>query len=331
MNKDVLKPKSEEEGKGKSKASDGHDREQEPQATCDSDSSHGADNNTILSRIAKSAASLPSALFAGRPGAGELLRIGATQKGESSQPGEGLYRAAESSAQTRTNLPAGESIKPSQAREHIAEEEAAFAAFLDSTSVFQPSTAQDTKELWQPGPSAADVPVPSPRGRLFGDSLSEQEARDGMDIVALLSAHDDPGSSFLQDETVSDGDMNNLREALFGEGSDNNHSPIAWDNVLDFIPGYLHDTTAPSSRLATNELLMHLGTGDQEEAWQTWVGQWSRVLTGYQDEVWGDLGSLVHEARVEVEELEQLSTNKKPPLPTALLRLRAILGHLRGS
>ncbi|KAK0730587.1 hypothetical protein B0H67DRAFT_451274, partial [Lasiosphaeris hirsuta] len=284
---------------------------------------------STLARIAKSAASLPSALFAGPPGASELPRIGATQKGETSQPGEGLYRAAESSSQARTNLPSGESIKPGQAQGHIAKEEVAFAAFLGGTSVFQPP-AQDIKELWQSDPLTPDAPVASLRGRLFGDSLPEQEARDGMDIVALLSAQDDFEPNSIPDEAISDGDMESLRQALFGEGSDN-QPPVAWDNVLNFIPGYLHNTTARSSAASANEFSMHLGAGDREEAWQTWVGQWSRVLTGYQDEVWGDLGSLVQEARVEVEELEQLSINEKPPLPAALLRLRAILGHLRGS
>jgi hypothetical protein len=74
---------------------------------------------------------------------------------------------------------------------------------------------------------------------------------------------------------------------------------------------------------------MHFGAVDADEARQTWISQWSRLLTSYQDEVWGDLGDLVEEARTEVQRMEEARPDEKPQEPKALLRLRAILGHLR--
>jgi hypothetical protein len=104
---------------------------------------------------------------------------------------------------------------------------------------------------------------------------------------------------------------------------------ISWDNVLNFIPEYLQAPMAPGIRPG-DQLSSHLGTSDTGKAWQTWIGQWSRVLTSYQDEVWGDLSALVDEARAEVQRIEDAKPGETPPEPTALLRLRAILGHLRG-
>jgi hypothetical protein len=166
---------------------------------------------------------------------------------------------------------------------------------------------------------------------LPSQSAAEQEAKDGADVVALLSSDGNLDDVFDHvNENTSQEDLAGLRKALFGDGTDEGTSRIAWDNVLNFIPAYLQTPSAPGSRPGDG-LSMHLGVADTEEAWQTWIGEWSRVLVSYQDEVWGDLGALVDEARVEVQRIAEAEPGEKPPEPTALLRLRAILGHLRGA
>ncbi|KAK0628143.1 hypothetical protein B0T17DRAFT_469675, partial [Bombardia bombarda] len=299
------------------------------------------ESNGLLSRIARSATSLPSALLSAPPTAEGLSQLGGSQKGDTSRTGELSSRPGESSLQARPSLSAGEALRPNQTREHIASQEADFAAFLDDTSPYQPTLgAVDHDEAWQ-RPLAGGGVEPSTMMRETGrtsPSVAEQEAHDGDGVVALLcgNSHGDVEQDYVEDETISAGDMLSLRRALFGEGSgsgsDLGHSisPMAWDNALNFIPEFLRQ---PMSGAAISEASLHLGAVDTDEGWQTWIGQWSRVLTEYHDEVWGDLGALVEQARVEVKRLEESETgaagDAKPPVPTALLRLRAILGHLR--
>jgi hypothetical protein len=285
-----------------------------------------------LSGMAQSAASF---LLSGPPGAG---LSGGNEKGESSRAGEALARAGESSVQLRSNIPSGETMRMGQAQEHIAQEEASFAAFLDSGSVpilSEPTQPSGLEGAWQstvPGParSAAAPGVTRAMG-LPSQSAAEQEAKDGADVVALLSSDGDLDDVFDHvNENPSQEDLAGLRKALFGDGTDGSTSRIAWDNVLNFIPAYLQTPSASGSRPG-DDLSMHLGVTDADEAWQTWIGEWSRVLVSYQDEVWGDLGALVDEARIEVRRIAEVEPGEKPPEPTALLRLRAILGHLRGA
>ncbi|KXX81672.1 hypothetical protein MMYC01_201026 [Madurella mycetomatis] len=280
------------------------------------------DTGTSLPRIAQSAAALPSLLLSGPPGAG----LGGNEKGESSRAGEALGRAGESSVQLRSKVPGGgECVKPRRTEEHIAQEDASFAAFLDSDSVPMLSQPSMLERAWQsasvatrmsPATTAAGTPSPS---------VVDQEARDGADVVALLAA-DDLDPVFDPSEPAAHVDLPGLRKALFGEEADNGASSAAWDNVLNFIPGYIQRQAAPE-----HDRTMHLGTADPDEAWQQWINQWSRLLTDYQEEVWGDLSALVEEARTEVQRMEEVKPSERPPQPTALLRLRAILGHLRGA
>ncbi|KAL2137064.1 hypothetical protein VTI74DRAFT_9670 [Chaetomium olivicolor] len=281
------------------------------------------DSGASLPRMAQSAASL---LFSGPP----TTRLGiGYEKGESSRAGEALARAGESSVQLRSNIASGETMRIGQTQEHIAQEETSFAAFLDSDSV--PMLSEPSEQLegaWRSAiprgvPVAGTMDLPS-------QSVMEQEARDGADVVALLSSGGDLDQVFEHVHApASQEDLAGLRKALFGEGADRNTSSIPWDNMLNFIPEYLQSHTALATR-SGDALSMHLGSTDPDETWQAWIGQWSRVLTSYQDEVWGDLGALVEEARAEVQRIEEAKPGEKAPEPAALLRLRAILGHLRG-
>jgi hypothetical protein len=220
-------------------------------------------------------------------------------------------------------------VRAGHAGEHIAREEASFAAFLDSDDAPTLSEPSGIEGVWQPATYDTRT-LGAVSGAGWG-SVAEQEPNDGADVVALLAGNGNLDEAFAHiDEPASHDDLAALRKALFGDGTDDTAPPVAWDNVLNFIPGYLQSATATTAG-ADDELSLHLGTGNSDEAWQAWVGQWSRVLTSYQDEVWGDLGALVEEARREVQRIETAKPDEKPAEPTALLRLRAILGHLRGS
>ncbi|KAK3337319.1 hypothetical protein B0T19DRAFT_437983 [Cercophora scortea] len=291
-------------------------------------------DDALLSRIAKSARSLPtSALFSGPPPADGLAGLGSNAKGEGSRSGQGVSAAAASESslqQARTGPLTGEAIRPGQTQEHMAREEESFAAFLDSTDTFLPSE----ESMW-PTTSLPAMEHSSPAAAMGARgvaSVAEQEAHDGEDVVALLSSHSHAELEPYHDEgetTASLGDLSSLRRALFGDEAPGHGgmAPMAWDNALNFIPEFLRGGWA-------DEASLHMGTPEVGEAWQTWVDQWSRVLTDYHDEVWGDLGSLVEQARAEVKALEEAAAhpipNQKVSEPTALLRLRAILGHLRG-
>lgn len=317
--------------KGKSRASD--EEPLEPSSN-GSGQHQGEQGNTILTRIAKSAAAVPSALLGSHIRGSELPRLGVNEKGESSRSAQRPGVEGEISAQTldRTQPAAGapaSALRTGQAQEHVAREEASFADFLDGTTIEQ--TLPGTAPQW---PSLSSGSIPAPHvGAEGAQTAPEQEALDGRDVVALLSTtNDEPEPDYAALDALEPGDISKLHEALFGQGQGS--APVVWDSLFNFIPPYLRDETAMDGigEPAGLDRAMHLGMGvGAEEAWQPWVEQWSRVLTDYQDEVWGDLGHLREEARVEIQRLQEVRPDEKPPQPTSLLRLRAILGHLRGS
>ncbi|KAK4165837.1 hypothetical protein QBC43DRAFT_315300 [Cladorrhinum sp. PSN259] len=314
-------------GKGKDIGQGGHDG---PHDTTEQSSS------STLSRIAQSALSLPSSLLSGPPEPG--IRLGGSGKGgQSSQVGQSLARVGESSVQIRPSIPSGETMRPGHVQEHIAREDASFAAFLDSDDVpmlSDPAAVEGGQEgaRQSSSTSAAEASPVTPTARQPSQSVLEHMAADGGDVVALLSTNDNSELDLSTGEVLSDDDLSSLRKALFGGEADSHRTSweAAWDNILNFIPEYLNPQGPADTQQAGN-LALHLGTADASEAWDTWVNQWSRVLTDYQDEVWGDLSALVDEARAEVKKLEEVKPGEKPTEPTALLRLRAILGHLRGA
>ncbi|KAG7292302.1 hypothetical protein NEMBOFW57_002337 [Staphylotrichum longicolle] len=301
----------EDQASGRKSKGKGKDAEATPEGTTGHGAAERKEAGTTLHQMAQSAASF---LMSGPPTAG-------------------LGSGGESSVQLRSTAPAGQTMRLGQTQKHIAQEEASFSAFLDSDSVpmlSEPSVLEDDR-AWQ---SAVSGPTISGGARTIepaSQSVAEQQARDGAEVVALLSSDGDLDHVFEHvNEPPTQEDLAGLRQALFGEGAETGTSAVAWDNVLNFIPEYLQAHAAPGIR-PDDELAMHLGGTDAEEGWQAWIGQWSRVLTSYQDEVWGDLGALVDEARTEIRQIKEAAPGEKPPEPTALLRLRAILGHLRGS
>jgi hypothetical protein len=220
-------------------------------------------------------------------------------------------------------------FRPEQAQSHAAAEEAAFSDFLDSTPVFQPGGSSEMEVPWQQSkPTSRTVPLDHFPATFT--SVAEQERHDGEAVIALLMDADEHLPDQLDDNILDPGERENLRKALFGQSDDSTTQRTDWDHVLNFIPSYCRERgEVPSDGSNTLETFMNLGTRDPSEAWQTWVGQWADVLTRYTDEVWGDLGSLVEEARQEVDQLQKPPQDGPLPETKALQRLRAILGHLR--
>ncbi|EGO53884.1 hypothetical protein NEUTE1DRAFT_149109 [Neurospora tetrasperma FGSC 2508] len=299
----------------------------------------------LLARIAKSATSLPSALFSKGNMAGAVSGLGNGEKGGGSRSAaavaratENLERVGESSAPLHSASHGGETIRSAQIQGHVAMQEASFAAFLDTTEpLTAPEGAGVLEGAWNMRGNVPSSTVPATNNQWThsfpASTVAEQEARDGQEVVALLRGDLDLDAELAgpEENTILPDDMASLRKALFGNDDlGSSSSPIAWDHAhaLNFIPlsllGFDSVSTAPSTR----DLL---GTADVTEGWETWIDQWSRVLTGYHDEIWGDLGALVEEAKKEVKQLEEVKPGERPPEPTALLRLRAILGHLRGA
>jgi hypothetical protein len=309
------------ERKGKGKAVDEQPEDLDQAGT----QWHGG--KSVLTRLAESATSLPTAIFGSGVGAGEIPQLGTGEKGASSRSAEAISRLGESSmAASFGALSSGTNtaLRFGQTKEHIAREEAAFSTFLDSTDP-QSLVPEELERAWH---GSAPIYTSHSGREQSSPSVADQEKMDGAGVVALLvtvvEAEPDNGLG----ETNSEDDLSSLRKALFGDDSTDSTSSVAWDNVLNFIPRYFQESAVSNSAAA--DMSTHLGAVGRDEAWESWIGQWSRVLTGYQEEVWGDLRSLIDEARADVQRLKAVEPNEKPPQPTALLRLRAILGHLRG-
>ena len=329
-----------DKGKGKGKA------EERPltEEAAREHSAPGQDDNSLASRILRSASALSSSVLSGTPSTTSLNALTSGEKGQQ-QPGAGreTTRAGESSDHYQTQiLPSTQGFKSSHTQDHAAREEMAFQNFLDGTDVLAPPQTNDFDSVWQETSAKGSA---IHEGSIHDQpdafvSVMEQEQRDGEDVLALLSSHVEEPPTGRDEDQLPPAAVANLRRALFGDSNPSSDviSPMEWDNVLNFVPGYLWGTeqrgsweNTRSSEAQAHQATMQLGTGNLPEARQIWIEQWSRVLTGYQDEVWGDLESLVQEARAEVEKLEEVSGDAPTAEPKALLRLRAILGHLRGA
>ncbi|TQV96024.1 hypothetical protein V2A60_001177 [Cordyceps javanica] len=147
----------------------------------------------------------------------------------------------------------------------------------------------------------------------------EQATTDGADVVQLLSVPEEEPIYSEFDELLTENEVARLREAFFANGT----SQPAWNHLLSFYPAFVSDPNR------SREAISFMGTEDTAVAHETWLGQWHNVLNSYTDEVWGDLGSLVEEARHEIQEIASRTDNPSPE-SKALDRLRQILAHVRG-
>ncbi|KAK1964559.1 hypothetical protein LY78DRAFT_704319 [Colletotrichum sublineola] len=157
--------------------------------------------------------------------------------------------------------------------------------------------------------------------------VNEQEARDGQQVIDLLTAPDDLDDLGAIDNLhslVSLREEESLRKALFSGSGDGPASN--WTNLLDFHPDFLYEGNVA-------ELVQHFGVTDPQQARAMWMDSWDDVLTSYTDQVWGDLSSLAREAQQEINEAREQGTATAAVDRggmQALRRLRQILAHVRG-
>ncbi|TDZ61973.1 hypothetical protein CTRI78_v003913 [Colletotrichum trifolii] len=274
-------------------------------------------NNSLTARIISSATQLSTTVLAGRPES-DSLRNATNDK---AQPGP-------SSAPRLA--PHGETASYRDAQRHDANMGGAFKYSTESPSAKEQDYGHFMAAQIDPD-SSEPISTPPVKGigKQAQDSCSaidEQEARDGLSVVDILKG---PDGLHDFDETADDGqallspqEESTLREALFGASAPG-RAPD-WTGLLDFQPGYLQ----PSRRNENDgDLRYHYGDIDSQSARALWMDSWNEVLQSYTDQVWGELGSLAREARLEVAQArDQGDSGLK-----ALERLRQILAHLRAA
>ncbi|CAH0000937.1 unnamed protein product [Clonostachys byssicola] len=169
----------------------------------------------------------------------------------------------------------------------------------------------------------------NPRDWLRPDETKQAEEMDGLAVVNILSQPDSDemmptGDDF--DTGLSPEAASKLRSALFDTGLHGRE--LLWNDMLNFTPQFLVNSSD-----GINEGAEQLtGTSDQTGATNIWIQQWGDVLSHYTDEVWGDLGPLVSEARQEIKNIasQDEAGQAAPGQAKALGRLRMIVAHLRG-
>ncbi|TLS27395.1 hypothetical protein PpBr36_05121 [Pyricularia pennisetigena] len=331
-----------EKGKGKAITPSGSDENEDLRPN----EGHGTQKkSSFTDRFGSSAAQLSRSLFAGRPEATDISRLASSTSskggdsaatthpvsGESSSTAQSLHQAA-----ITNNQPVFRSRASNEVDEHAARAEADFSSFLDGTSVSVPSEPTNLESSWNASMPSATIDGRNANSGLaiYGDSIAEQEACDGAQVVDLLSQHgvDDMDADF--EPQTSREDMARLRRALFGEDSSSNETlPQTWDNVLNFIPDFVRPdpgaVPGAVNHLKSTESQAVLGVTHGPVAESVWVKQWMDVLTRYNDEVWGDLGSLVEQAKEELKQIDEAKPEGGNPAPKAIRRLQQILGHVR--
>lgn len=285
--------------------------------------------SSVVSRLGRSAADLSKSLLQGPPSADGLSGIASSGKpapsSASGQPGawaEGSF--APSGPRLAVGGSSSASFRSAQTSAHVAAEEEAFSNFLDNTSVLGQIEPVESEEP-PPRGAASTAPGPARARYAAGSSVAQQEERDGAQVVRLLSQANEEPPSHDDDIMISKPELENLRRALFESGSAQ-VSASDWNNLLNLVPDFLRDEGSQTVSLVSSQ--MQLGVVDPSQAGQLWLEEWNRVLTSYTDEVWGDLGDLVHEARIEFQQIR--AHQEKPQAdPKSLRRLRNILTHVR--
>ncbi|KAK8049105.1 hypothetical protein PG994_010835 [Apiospora phragmitis] len=308
--------------KGKGKATEATSHPEEKSYESDGPSS----DNSITTRILDSAVALTRDVVRNLPGPSDLNSIApASKAGRSSQSIIPPDVAASGMGPPAVHTKLGASFKSAHVEEHVASQEAAFSAFLDGENT-QLSTFPPTQHQ-----SSIEYSLSNNLALLKTPSMAEHAQRDGMDVVKLLDSTDYNSVAGLDetDVALSPDEAAALRRALFPDEDSKNprQHDIDW-NILNFFPNFVTDS---SPRWGYSELRNHMGVTDPIEARDLWIDQWQHVLSDYTDEVWGDLGSLVDEARQEVEEASAREPDAAgPPEMPALRRLRQVLSHIRG-
>ncbi|TLD20509.1 hypothetical protein PspLS_08284 [Pyricularia sp. CBS 133598] len=330
-----------EKGKGKAITPSGSDGNENPQQNEDDETQ---EQSSFTNRLGSSAAQLSRSLFTGGPEATDISRLASSTSSKGGASATTAPKVSGESSYTTSNIhqgainnnqPVFRSRPFDEADEHAARAEADFSTFLDGTSVSVPSVPKILESSWIA--TIPSEPIDSRNSNsglaIHSVSIAEQEARDGAQVVDLLSQHgvDEMDADF--ESQPSREDIAKLRRALFGSDSSGNETlPQTWDNVLNFIPDFVRPDPGAVPGAVNNfkstesEALLGLTHGPEAES--LWVEQWMDVLTRYNNEVWGDLGSLVEQAKEELKQLDEAKPEDGSPVPKAIRRLQQILGHL---
>ena len=308
--------------KGKGRALPSKDREGEEK-----------DDPSLISRVAASASGLTRSAFA-TPASSELSDsaayvLASSGKSQSYTAVErgGTAWAESSNSPHNPSYPQNSTsiaLRTRDEEEHVRLSENEFSSFLDGVDSLQSpegirdgismgsSEGRRFQEAWarsQPGPRNGGV-ASKPKDR----SVTEQESRDGEEVLDILSGPD-------------------IAEERFAEPpeDDNNYDWGLSEEQLSRLRAMTKDILPPPTTYtgALPEHPLNLNTsfeGDSLDDREHWRDQWDGVLTRYADEVWGGLLPLVKEARREVEEMQSRGSDEQPK---ALRRLGAILGHLQ--
>ncbi|KAF6814994.1 hypothetical protein CPLU01_14266 [Colletotrichum plurivorum] len=262
-------------------------------------------DSPILTRIASSASDLSRAVMSGRP---ETLHDGPSRKqqSQSNSASEPAYQSQTASFHDQKTMRPTTETTFAQTPPLFTAGEERYADFLGA----QVDLATAQRIALPP-----TLSIPS--------AVIEQKSRDGQQVIDLLNL---PGEMDGIDNINAGGnrpflssqEQSALKEALFGR-----RATPHWATLLDFQPGFLQDYDE-------SEIRQHFGDVDAIEAKAQWMDGWSDVLTGYNDEVWGDLGPLAREAQREIDEARGQGPRQEPGKMKALGRLRQILAHVRG-
>ncbi|GKT63700.1 hypothetical protein ColTof4_04717 [Colletotrichum tofieldiae] len=287
---------------------------------------------SFANRLATSAANLSRAALTGRPDA-ESIRGGTSAK---------VYAQAEASTNS-----AHDSVNQGQAATYrgagghdtgigstfsssphsITAGEQQYDSFMGARATLDSSVQIRIPDNARPGLAGPASTSHSSRSLGTQSDVREQEARDGQQVIDLLSAPGELGGFEAIDDSlqnfISQEEEESLRKALFSGSGDGPTS--YWTPLLDFQPDFLQGGNV-------TELLQHFGVADPQQARVMWMDSWNDVLASYTDQVWGDLGSLAREAQREIQEAREQGTTSTadPSGMQALQRLRQILAHIRG-
>jgi len=302
--------------------------------------SKGEDSSTdpsMLFRVAASATGLTRSALAA-PNSNELNQTAAAAlsnsgKGSSSASGTGSSAWAESSKTTQQPThpqldgAARERFRLGHSEEHAEQSEREFSAFLDRIDAFSTSEpvapfdheSHTLAEAWARSQSPKKYHVAGPQST----SITEQEARDGEQVWAMLS---DPSYSLEEKFEPPEPEQENYDWGLSGEQITQLRAMTKHIFPTTTEPHGSVDPNNPLNLIPSAGFGQGVQAGTLEET-REWRDQWNGVLTRYADEVWGGLLPLVKEARKEVEDIKK--NGKGAEQPPALRRLGAILGHLQ--
>lgn len=309
-------------GKGKEKETT---LASQPRPNSDSDSKgQSSESDSVISRLTSSTTQLAKDLITSHATAIDMAQIQPSNKAGPATPTLSKEYSATADASIRPLTPVaavlGRNFR-SQGPEGSTSNESGFSAFLDDSNRLESTEGSYFDASQRPGSTKLQL---QPLGQI--NVPAAEPVEDGSEVVKFLDSRYDEVMSRDPEVPLSAEEQTALRRALFQDDGQWKRKPVReyQEDILNFFPDFISGATGKSADLSN-----HLGVSNPENSKMVWVSHWQDVLSNYNDEVWGDLGSLVEEAR---EELLVLSSSpQQTPISGsgALRRLQQILAHVR--